>query len=197
MSPTPSRRRFLALCAAGSSAALAGCQSDSPGVETTSEVPAETDEPPSGLVWQKEISVVLSRADPSVRTDLLRLKYDRESGNVRGSFDPEYADGVIDGASVTVSESVHDSLTTEFGDVAYRIYVGPVDDDKHLHVRTRRAAFNDFPLAGTATVERSWVRESEDVRVKYARPTDTSVPSESPEEIDVRPFDLGERHQSY
>lgn len=195
--PSPSRRRFLALCATGSSVALAGCQSDNPGVETISESPAETEDPPSGLVWQKEISVVLSRADPPVRTDLLQLKYLRDSGEVRGSFDPEYLDDVVDGASVTVSESVHDSLTMEFDDVAYRIYMGPVDGDDHLHVRTRRTAFNDIPLAGTATVETFWVRESEDMRRKYARPIATAGPSEPPEAIDVRPFDLGERHDSY
>jgi len=194
VSPTPSRRRFLALCAAGSSVALAGCQSQTPSTETTRKPPGKTDDPPTGLVWQKEVAVELSRADPPVVTDLLSLKYDRGSGVVHGSFDPAYVDGAIDGASVTVSEPHHDTLTTEFGDVAYRIYLGPVNDDgHHLHVRTRRTAFNDFPLAGTATVETSWVRESEDVRVKYARPTSTSGPSEPPADVDVRQFDLGAR----
>lgn len=194
MSPTPSRRRFLALCASSGSLTLAGCQSDSPSAETTTRAsPATTDDPPTGLVWQKEIAVELPRADSPVVTDLLRLQYDRESGSVRGSFDPAYLADAVDGASVAVSESVHDSLARTFDDVAYRIYVGPVDGDDHLHVQARRAAFNDVPLAGTAAVETFWVRESEALRTKYARPTATTGPREPPADVDVRQFDLGER----
>ncbi|SEW11494.1 hypothetical protein [Halobacterium jilantaiense] len=198
MSPTPSRRRFLALCAAGSSVALAGCQSETPSTETTRKPPEKTDDPPTGLVWQKEVAVELSRADPPTRTDLLRLKYDdREpgAGTVSGSFDPAYLDGAVNGASVTVSESHHDTLTTEFGDVTYMIYMGPVNDaGDHLHVPSRRAEFNDIPLAGTAAVETFRVRESEDDRgEEYARPIATSGPSEPPADVDVRQFDLGAR----
>lgn len=194
-----SRRRFLALCAAGGSAVLAGCQSDGRDVETTSRSPSETTaEPSTGLVWRKEIEVVLSRADPPVRTDLLRLQLDLGDGRVMGSFDPAYVDDAVDGASVTVSESLHESLTTEFGDVAYGVSMGPMDDPAdYLHVQARRPAFNEFLLGGTATVETFWVEKSDDLRVKYARPTTVPIRSESPDEVEVRQFDLGEIHDGY
>lgn len=181
MSPPLSRRRFLALSAAGGVAPLTGC--------STTDRSADTAE---GPVWQKKVQVERTEADSSVLTDVLRLQFDPDRDEVFGAVDPAYVDGAVDGASVTVSPELHDALTTEFGQVNYRVKLGPVNDaGDHLHARARRTAFNDLPLAGRASVETFWVRVTDDLRVRYVRPTETAPPDRSPATAELDRLDLG------
>lgn len=193
MLSTRSRRRFLSLCAAGGALALAGCQAPS-----SSDPVEEIVDMSTGLVWGKRIEVELARADPPTRTDVLRVLFDRSSGAVYGSYDPAYVDAAVDGASITVSPELHESLTADFGAVNYGIAAGPMDGPgDQLHTQARREAFNALPLAGRATVETFWVQRDENLRVLYARPTDTTLPENSLAEVDIDHLDLGEIRDGY
>ena len=128
MSPPLSRRRFISICSIGGFASLTGCSTidrskDTQPTTTETETPQSVD----GLVWQKKVQVELTRTDSSVLTDILRLQFDRNRDEVFGAFDPEYVDGVIDDASVAISSELHDTLTTEFGQVNYKIRSCGVD----------------------------------------------------------------------
>lgn len=184
MSPRSSRRRFLALCATGGVASLAGC-------ETITSTGPDIIQSASGLVWQKTAEVKLIRSDSTIWADVLKLQFDREESEVFGGFDPEYLEGAVDEASVTVSSTDHDALTGEFGQLRYGVKLGPINQDgDHLHARARRGAFNGLPLAGHASVENFWVQATDDRRVGYVRPTDTEPPRRSPASVDLDRFDL-------
>lgn len=199
MSPPRSRRGFLALCATGSVISLTGCSTtdrsnDTQPTTTETETPQSVD----GLVWQKKVQVELTRTDASVLTDILRLQFDRDRNEVFGAFDPAYVDGAIDDASVTISSELHDTLTTAFGQVKYELKLGPVTDaGDHLHAQARRAAFNEFSLAGHASVETFWVEATDDLRVRYVRPRETDRPTQAPSTIDISRFDLGTNYDGY
>ncbi len=198
MCPPRSRRRFLLLVATGSAASLAGCSALNWSEETRSTAPPEATGSADGLVWQTQIQVELDRTDSSVLADVLRLQYDRDRDEVFGAIDAAYVDGALEGASVTVSQELHDGLTSEFGRVNYKVKLGPTNDaGEHLHARARRAAFNELPLAGRASVERFWVRASDDLRVGYVRPTETDPPGGPPGTVDVGRLDLGATHEGY
>lgn len=198
MSPPRSRRRFLSLCATGSVASLTGCSRTAWSNDRQSTTTPETIASVDGLVWQKNVQVELTRTDSSVVTDILRLQYDRDRDAVFGAFDPEYVDGAVDDASATISAELHDTLKREFGRVNYKIKLGPVNDaGEHLHAQARRTAFNELPLAGYAAVEKFWVQASDDLRVGYARPTETDPPSQPPTTVDVGRLDLGAEYDGY
>lgn len=195
MCPPLSRRRFLSLCATGSITPLTGCSSTVWPNDTESTPTSESTQSVDGLVWQKKVQVELTRADSSVLTDLLRVQFDRDRDEVFGAFDPEYVDGAIDDTSVAVSSELHDTLTTEFGQVNYKIKLGPVNDaGDHVHAQARRTAFNELPLAGRASVEKFWVEETDDLRVGYVRPKATEPPSQPPATRDISRFNLGVTH---
>lgn len=198
MCPPRSRRRFLSLCVTGGAASLAGCSAPWWSEETRSTAPPEATGSADGLVWQKEVQVELDRTDSSVLADVLRLQYDRDRDEVFGAFDAAYVDSALESASVTASRELHDRLTSEFGRVNYKVKLGPVNDaGEHLHARARRVAFNELPLAGRASVERFWVRASDDLRVGYVRPTETDPPGGPPATVDVGRLDLGATHEGY
>lgn len=198
MSPPRSRRGFLALCASGSVASLTGCSTTDQPNETQRGTTTETTQSVDGLVWQKKVQVELTRTEASVLTDVLRLQFDRDRDEVFGAFDPEYVDGAIDDASVTISPELHDTLTTEFGQVNYKLKLGPVNDaGDHLHAQARRPAFNEFSLAGHASVEKFWVEATDDLRVGYVRPKETEPPTQPPSTIDISRFDLGANYDGY
>lgn len=187
MSPPLSRRRFLALCATGGGASLAGCSTID-----------WSDDTVDGLVWQKNVEVELTEADSSVLTDILRLQFDPDRDEVFGAFDPAYIDGAINDASVTISSELHDTLTTEFSQVNYKIKMGPVNDaGEHLHAQARRTAFNDLPLAGEASVEKFWVQATDDLRVRYVRPKETEPPSQPPATTEMNRLDLSGNSDDY
>lgn len=193
-----SRRRFLSLCAIGSIAPLSGCSTTDQSNNTQRTTTTETTQRADGLVWQKKVEVELTRMDSPVLTDILRLQFDRDRNEVFGAFDPEYVETAIDEASVTISSELHDTLTTEFGRIKYKVAVGPVNDSgEHLHAQTRRAGFNELPLAGRASVEKFWVEATDDLRVGYVRPTETDPPSQSPSTIDIGRLDLSARYDGY
>lgn len=182
MSPPLSRRRFLALCAAGSVVPLAGCSAT-----------GWSDDTVDGLVWQKKIQVEAPETDSSVLTDVLRLQFDPDRDEVFGAFDPAYIDAAIDDASVTISPELDDTLTAEFSQVNYEIKMGPVNDaGGHLHAQARRTAFNDLPLAGEASVEKFWVQATDDLRVGYVRPKETEPPNQPPATAEMDRLDLSE-----
>jgi hypothetical protein len=136
--------------------------------------------------------------DSPVLTDILRLQFDRGRNEVFGAFDPEYVETAIDEASVAIPSELHDTLTTEFGRVKYKVALGPVNDSgDHLHAQTRRAAFNELPLAGRASVEKFWVEATDDLRVGYVRPTETEPPNQSPSTIDIGRLDLSASYDGY
>lgn len=198
MGPPSSRRRFLSLCATGSVASLAGCGAIDSSNDTQSTPTPEIIQSASGLVWQKAVEVELTQADPSVWTEVLGLQFDREQNEVFGGFDPEYVEGAVDDASVTISSETHDTLTTEFGQVKYKVKLGPINEDgDHIHAQARRDAFNDLPLAGHASVENFWVQATDNLRVGYVRPTETEPPSQSPASVDIGRFNLGDRFDGY
>jgi hypothetical protein len=151
-----------------------------------------------GLVWQKSVQVELNRTDSSVLTDILRLQFDHDRDEVFGAFDTEYVDEAVDGASVAISPELHDTLTREFAHVNYKIKLGPVNDaGDHLHAQARRTAFNELPLAGYASVEKFWVQATDDLRVRYVRPTETDPPSQPPTTVDIDHLDLGANYDGY
>lgn len=185
MSPPSSRRRFLALCATGSAASLAGC-----GAVTSSD--SEVIQSASGLVWQKKVEVKLVRPDSNIWVDILRLQFDREENRLFGGFDPDYLKGAVNDASVTISSETHSQLTVEFGQLRYGVKLGPINEDgDHLHARARRDAFNGLRLAGDASVENFWVQATDDRRVGYVRPTKAEPPRQSPF-VDLDQFDISE-----
>jgi len=187
MSPPLSRRRFLSLCATGGFASLTGCSTVD-----------RSNESVDGLVWQKKVQVELTQTEESVLTDILRLQFDRDRDEVFGAFDPEYVGGAIDDASVTISSELHDTLTTEFGQVNYKIKLGPVNAaGDHLHAQAHRTAFNELPLAGHASVEKFWVEETDDLRVGYVRPKETEPPSQPPSTGNISRFKLGANYDGY
>jgi hypothetical protein len=184
MSPPLSRRRVISACATGGFVSLTGCSTID-----------RSDESVDGVVWQKKVQVELTQTAGSVLTDILRLQFDRDRDEVFGAFDPEYVDGAIDDTSVAVSSELHDTLTTEFGQVNYKIKLGPVNDaGDHVHAQARRTAFNELPLAGRASVEKFWVEETDDLRVGYVRPKATEPPSQPPATRDISRFNLGVTH---
>jgi hypothetical protein len=193
-----SRRRFLSLCAMGSVPPLTGCSATDQSNSTQRTTTAETTQPTDGLVWQKKVQVELTRMESPVLTDILRLQFDRDRNEVFGAFDPEYIETAIDEASVTISSELHDTLTTEFGRVKYKVALGPVNDTgEHLHAQAHRTAFNELPLAGRASVEKFWVEATDDLRVGYVRPTETEPPSQSPSTIDIGRLDLSASYDGY
>lgn len=198
MCPPLSRRQLLSLCATGSIASLTGCSSTVWPNDTQSTATPESTQSADGLVWQKKVQVELTRTDSSVLTDILQSQFDRDRNEVFGAFDPEYVDGAVDGASVTISADLHDTLTNEFGKVNYKIKMGPVNDtDEHLHAQARRTAFNKLPLAGHVSVEKFWVEDTADLRVEYIRPIETNPPSDPPTTTDIDRFDLGGDYDGY
>jgi len=198
MGPPPSRRRFLALCATGSGAFLTGCSATDWSTDTRSTTAPEATQSTDGVVWQKKVQVELTRTHPTVSTDILRLQFDRDRDEVFGAFDPAYFDGAVDGASVDVSSELHDTLTNEFGQVNYKVALGPVNDaGDHLHRQAYRTSFNELPLAGHASVEKFWRQATDDLRVGFVRPTKTEVPSQPPSTVDVGRFDLGDNYDEY
>lgn len=198
MSPPLSRRRFLSLCATGSVASLTGCSSTVWPKDKQSTTTPETTESADGLVWQKKIQVELTRTDSSVLSDILRLQYDRDQDEVFGFFDPEYVEGAVDGGSVAISAALDDTLTSEFGQVNYKIKLGPVNEaGEHLHAQARRTAFNELPLSGYVSVEKFWVQATDDLRVGYVRPTETDPPSQPPTPVDIGRHDLGAEYDGY
>jgi hypothetical protein len=187
MSPPLSRRRFLSVCATGGFVSLTGCSTID-----------RSNESVDGLVWKKKVQVELTQTEGSVLTDILRLQFDRDRDEVFGAFDPEYVDGAIDDASVAISSELHDTLTTEFGQVNYKIKLGPVNDaGDHLHAQAHRTAFNELPLAGHASVQKFWVEETDDLRVGYVRPKETDPPTDPPTTVDVDRFDFGADYDGY
>ncbi|NLV11852.1 hypothetical protein [Haloarcula argentinensis] len=152
----------------------------------------------SGQVWQKEVEVKLTQADPAIWTEVLRLQFDREQNKVFGGFDPEYVDGAVNNASITISSETQDTLIAEFGQVKYNVKLGPINEDgDHLHAQARRDAFNGLPLAGHVSAETFWVQATDDLRVGYVRPTETEPPSQSPASVDIGRFNLGDRFDGY
>ncbi|OYR50093.1 hypothetical protein DJ74_07015 [Halorubrum sp. Ea8] len=187
MSPPLSRRRFLSVYATGGFVSLTGCSTID-----------RSDESVDGVVWQKKVQVELTQTEGSVLTDILRLQFDRDRDEVFGVFDPEYVDGAINDASVAVSSELHDTLTTEFDRVNYKIKLGPVNDaGDHVHAQAHRTAFNELPLAGHASVEKFWVEETDDLRVGYVRPKETEPPSQPPSTCDISRFNLGANYDRY
>lgn len=198
MSPPSSRRRFLALCATGCVASLAGCKAINSSNDTQSTATPEIIQSASGRVWQKEVEVKLTQSDPAVWTEVLRLQFDREQNEVFGGFDPEYIESAPKNASLTISSETHDTLITEFGQVRYNVKLGPISEDgNHLHAQARRDAFNHLPLAGRVSVENFWVQETDDLRVGYVRPTETKPPIQSPTSVDIDQFNLGDSFDGY
>ncbi len=187
MSPPLSRRRFLSVCATGGFVSLTGCSTID-----------RSNESVDGLVWQKKVQVELTQTEGSVLTDILRLQFDRDRDEVFGAFDPEYVDGAINDASIAISSELHDTLTTEFGQVNYKIKLGPVNDaGDHLHAQAHRTAFNELPLAGLASVEKFWVEEADDLRVEYVRPKETQPSSQPPSTRSISRFNLGANYDRY
>jgi len=181
MTPPPSRRQVLSVCATGGLVSLTGCSTIN-----------RSNESVDGLVWQKKVQVELTQPEESVLTDILRLQFDRDRDEVFGAFDPEYADGAIDDASVAISSELYDTLRTEFGQVNFKVKLGPVNDaGDHLHAQANRTAFNELPLAGHASVEKFWVEETDDLRVGYVRPKETEPPSQQPSTGNISRFNLG------
>lgn len=187
MSPPLSRRRFLSVCVTSGFASLTGCSTID-----------RSNESADGLVWQKKVQVELTQTEGPVVTDILRLQFDRDRDEVFGAFDPEYVDGAIDDASVAISSELQDTLTTEFGQVNYKIKLGPVNDSgDHLHAQAHRTAFNELPLAGHASVEKFWVEETDDLRVEYVRPKETQPSSQPPSTRSISHFNLGATYDRY
>lgn len=116
----------------------------------------------------------------------------------KSSEPSEYVETAIDEASVAISSELHDTLTTEFGRIKYRIALGPVNDTgDHLHAQAQRAAFNELPLAGRASVEKFWVEATDDLRVGYVRPPETEPLCQSPSTIDIGRLDRSASHDGY
>lgn len=203
-----SRRDILTGVGAISLASLAGCPAlnrseDSPdtvGDESTGTPPstAEFVNSATGRVWYKEIEVTVGGEESTLWTDVLRLTFDREANEVWGQYDPEYVGDSVDGASVSVSENVHNKLQNTFEEVRYAIRLGPVDESgDHLHANAYREGFNQMPLGGEATVELYLVQTGDDLRTGYIRPTSTEPRQQELSNIDITQFSLGDRFDGY
>lgn len=168
----PSRRQLLATFGAG---VLAGCAS----ADAT-----------AGTVARKRITVAVpQRVGDPVETSVALLAFEPDRGLVHGEYDPEYAGGAVDGATLSVLPELHDRLTDRFPVVQYGADVVPDDGETPANGVVGRRAFDTLSLGGTATVE----TYTGDDGYGRLRLLETSPREREPSTVTVGEFDLDER----
>lgn len=176
----PSRRKFLAGMSAISAAGVVGCLNT---VDTT-----------TGFVLRKAINVEVTDADGrTVTTNLLRVIFDRSEKILHGSHDPEYTKSAIDDQFVTVSDTLHETLSDQFQNVRYLVNVDSTEGDTTpVNAAATQTDFNKLTLGGRATVSTTWGDDGVGyLRVHNTEPRNQAVPYSN-----IAPFDLEARVNS-
>lgn len=146
----------------------------------------------TGTVARKQVQVTVPRTvgDP-VTASLAVLTFESD-GVVTG----EYADivsGVIDNASISVSETVHDRLADRFADVRYYSNIVPDDGSKPANGRVNRDNFNTLSVGGTATVDSVMKTVADGSSSSHLEIQGTTPRETPPTETRVSQYDWHER----
>ncbi|WP_435179248.1 hypothetical protein [Halorussus sp. AFM4] len=170
----PSRRRLLAALGTTAAGALAGCSAS---------------DATTGVVARKDVTVAVPQdvGDP-VDTTVAFLAFESESRLVHGEY-AHVAGAAVDGATIAVSEQLHERLSDRFTAVRYTTDVVPADGSKPADGAVDRWAFNDLSVGGTATVESS-VGDAGRGRLRLR---ETTARERDPAEITVSAYDLEAR----
>ncbi|MFC7046057.1 hypothetical protein ACFQH6_12115 [Halobacteriaceae archaeon GCM10025711] len=134
----PSRRQLLAGLGTAAGGALAGCTLFD---RTT------------GIVTRKQVHVeVPRRVGRATKMGVAVLAFEPDRGLLHGEYDPEHADPDVENGALTVSEQLHEELTTRFEGVRFYVNVVPEDGSNPAGGNVDRQAFNALSVGGTATV---------------------------------------------
>lgn len=170
----PSRRRLLAALGTTVAGALAGCS-----VADTA----------TGVVARKDVTVAVPRdVGEPVDTTVAFLAFEPDSRLVHGEY-ARIAGAAVGGATISVSEGLHERLADRFATVRYTANVVPEDGSKPASGVVDRRAFNDLSVGGTATVQ-SHVGDEGRGRLRLR---ETTARERDPAEVTVSAFDLEDR----
>ena len=170
----PSRRRLLAMLGATSVGGLAGCTSSR---ATT------------GFVARKDVTVAVpQQVGEPVDTTVAFLAFEPDSRLVHGEY-ARTASAAVEGATVSVSERLHDRLSDRFASVRYTTNIVPEDGSEPANGVVTRRDFNEVSVGGTATVESYFGDEG----LGRLRLHETTAREREPAEITVSPYDLAAR----
>ena len=170
----PFRRRVLAVLGATAVGALAGCSA----FDAT-----------SGLVARKDVTVAVPQdVGEPVDTPVAFLAFEPDRRLVHGEY-AEVAGAAVDGATISVSERLHERLSDRFATVRYTTNVVPEDGSKPANGVVTRRDFNALSVGGTATVE-SYFGDDGWGRLRLHETTPRGI---EPSEITVGRYDLNAR----
>lgn len=152
----PSRRQFVGGVGAAFLGGIAGCAS----FQRT-----------SGRVSRKKISVgVPSQSGGSVDVTTAVLTYEPDRRLVTGEY-PDILPEVIQDASMSVLDAVHERLRDQFAHVHYHTNIVPIDGSQPANGLLSRTDFNALSIGGSAIVEpRLELGERSHLRVENASP---------------------------
>lgn len=173
----PSRRNVLRAVGPALGVGLAGCSAS----RTT-----------TGVVARKQIRVSVPREVGGPVDVTLALLTFEPGGLVTGKY-ANIVTEVVKGASIAVSDGVHDRLSQRFPDVHYYANIESNSGAEPVNGRLSRDEFNSLTVGGTATAGFTMKSVDEAYSVGHLEIHDTAPRERSPAEIRVNQYDWDKR----